>query len=425
MSVPFLTRLAFFVNGVSMESSESQESLPTSEHIPSSFRSSPDVHVLTLRDKTIILVGTVHVSQESADLVRDVIEEEQPDGVCVELDTRRFEALSQKHKWESLDLKEIIRKKQLSTLLANLLLASYQKRLGDQLGVMPGTEMLEAITISKKHDIPIFLCDRDVRVTMRRAWRSTPFFKKSMLVSSLMLSVFDTEPVTEESLSNLKKQDVLSEMMKELGAEVPTLKQVLIDERDQYLAEKILQSDGGKVVAVVGAGHVEGMKSVLQQTQRTDLTTLDIIPPVSPVWKWVGWSIPLLIVGSIAWIGYDKGLAAAGENAMFWILANGIPSGIGAILALGHPLTILAAFAGAPITSLTPVIGVGYVTAFIQAYMQPPQVREFQSVAEDIAIPRQWWKSRLLRIFLAFLLPTIGSVIGTWVGGTRIVSNLF
>lgn len=408
-----------------MESTEPNESALPQNSTPSNVRSSPDVHVLSVRDKTIVLVGTVHVSQESADLVRAVIEEEQPDGVCVELDTRRFDALSQQHKWESLDLKEIIRKKQLSTLLANLLLASYQKRLGDQLGVLPGTEMLEAITVSKKHDIPIFLCDRDVRVTMRRAWRSTPFIKKSMLVSSLMLSVFDTEPVTEESLQNLKKQDVLSDMMQELGTEVPTLKAVLIDERDQYLAEKILQSEGNKVVAVVGAGHVEGMKSVLQQSQRSDLQALDVIPPVSPIWKWVGWSIPAIIVGSIAWIGYQKGAAAAGENALFWILANGIPSGLGALLAFAHPLTVLVAFAGAPFTSLTPVIGVGYVTAFVQAYVQPPVVREFQSVAEDIAIPRRWWQSRLLRIFLAFLLPTIGSVIGTWVGGTRIVSNLF
>ena len=293
------------------------------------------------------------------------------------------------------------------------------------MGVLQGTEMLEAITISKKHDIPIFLCDRDVRVTMRRAWRSTPFLKKSLLVSSLLLSVFDTEPVTKESLQNLKKQDVLSEMMEELGTAVPTLKHVLIDERDHYLAEKILQADGKTIVAVVGAGHVEGMKSVLQQSQRPDLQTLDRIPPVSPIWKWVGWSIPAIIIGSILLIGYQKGMAAAGENAVFWIVANGVPSGIGAILAFAHPLTVLVAFASAPLTSLTPVIGVGYVTAFVQAYVQSPVVREFQTVAEDIAIPRRWWQSRLLRVFLAFLLPTIGSVIGTWVGGTRIVSNLF
>ena len=388
-------------------------------------RSSPEVHVLTVQDKTIILVGTVHVSQESADLVRAVIEEERPDAVCVELDSRRYEALSQQQKWESFDLKEVIRKKQLSTMLANVLLASYQKRLGDQLGVLPGTEMLEAITVAQKHDVPIFLCDRDVRVTMRRAWRSTPFLKKSLLVSSLVLSVFDTTPVNEESLQDLKKQDVLSDMMQELGREVPTLKTVLIDERDHYLAEKTLQAEGKTLVSVVGAGHVEGIKASLQGGRRGNLDDLDVIPPVSPVWKWIGWAIPAIIVGSIALIGYQKGAAAAGDNAVFWIVANGVPSGLGALLALAHPITIVVAVAGAPFTSLTPVIGVGYVTAFVQAYMQPPIVREFQTVAEDVTIPRRWWQSRLLRVFLAFLLPTIGSVIGTWVGGTRIVSNLF
>ena len=407
-----------------MESGDLLESTPSLTTVPGTARSSPEVHVLTVQDKTIILVGTIHVSQESADLVRAVIEEERPDAVCVELDARRYEALSQQQKWESFDLKEVIRKKQLSTMLANVLLASYQKRLGDQLGVLPGTEMLEAINVAKKRDIPIFLCDRDVRVTMRRAWRSTPFFKKSMLVSSLILSVFDTKPVSEESLQDLKKQDVLSEMMQELGKEIPTLKTALIDERDHYLAEKTLQAEGKTIVSVVGAGHVEGIKAILQG-ERGNLDGLDVIPPVSPVWKWVGWAIPAIIVGSIALIGYQKGAAAAGDNAVFWIVANGVPSGLGAVLAWAHPFTIVVAVAGAPFTSLTPVIGVGYVTAFVQAYMQPPLVREFQTVAEDVAIPRRWWQSRLLRVFLAFLFPTIGSVIGTWVGGTRIVSNLF
>ncbi len=388
-------------------------------------RASSDVHVLTVAHQTIILVGTVHVSQESADLVRAVIEEECPDAVCVELDASRYEALSQQQKWESFDLKEVIRKKQLSTMLANVLLASYQKRLGDQLGVLPGTEMLEAVNVAQKLDIPIVLCDRDVRVTMRRAWRSTPFLKKSLLVSSLILSVFDTTPVTEESIQDLKKQDVLSDMMQELGKEIPTLKTVLLDERDHYLAEKTLQAEGKTIVSVVGAGHVEGIKGILQNTRRDNLDVLDVIPPVSLMWKWIGWSIPAIIVGSIALIGYQKGAAAAGAHAVFWIVANGVPSGLGALLAWAHPFTIVVAVAGAPFTSLTPVIGVGYVTAFVQAYMQPPIVREFQTVAEDVAILRRWWQSRLLRVFLAFLFPTIGSVIGTWVGGTRIVSHLF
>ncbi len=384
-----------------------------------------DVLCLAVYGKTVILIGTAHVSQESVDLVKLVIEQEHPDRICVELDTKRLEAISHPNRWESLDLKEIIRKQQLSTLMVNLILSSFQKRLGDKLGVIPGTEMLEAIRMADKHGIPVTLADRDVRVTMRRAWRNTPFWRKSLLMSSLMLSIFDTTEVSEEEIRNLKKQDVLSEMMKDLGKEVPTLKTVLIDERDHYLAKKIADAPGTRIVAVVGAGHVEGICRTLHGRETVVLEELESIPPVSPAWKAVGWSIPALIVGSIAWIGWEKGLSAAGDNLMFWILANGIPSGIGGLLAMAHPLTIVAAFISAPFTSLTPVIGVGYVTAFVQAYLQPPLVREFQTVAEDIAIPRKWWKSRLLRVFLAFLLPTIGSLIGTWVGGTRIVSNLF
>ncbi|NKB80970.1 MAG: TraB family protein [Nitrospirales bacterium] len=387
--------------------------------------SSQDVQIISVGEKTIILVGTVHVSRESVDLVRSVIEAEKPDCVGVELDTRRYETLSHRQKWELLDLKEIIRKQQLSTLLANLLLASYQKRLGTQLGVMPGMEMLEAVSVAKQHDIPIALCDRDVRVTMRRAWRSTPFLKKSVLVSSLVFSVFDTTEVSETSLRDLRQQDVVSEMVKELGEEVPSLKQVLIDERDSYLAEKILQAEGTRIVAVVGAGHLPGILDRLQNTQSVDLDQLNTIPPVSKAWKWVGWGIPVVIIGSIAMIGYQKGSVAAGESALFWVLANGIPSAIGAMMALAHPFTIAAAFLSAPFTSLTPVIGAGYVTAFVQAFVCPPVVREFEIVSEDVAIPKRWWQNRLLRVFLAFLFPTLGSVIGTWVGGTQIVSNLF
>ena len=384
-----------------------------------------DVSVLTVGDKTVILVGTAHVSQESVEIVKLVIEQEHPDGVCVELDPKRFEAISHPNRWESLDLKEIIRKQQLSTLMVNLVLASFQKRLGDKLGVLPGMEMLEAIRMAEKHNVPVILSDRDVRVTMRRAWRNTPFWRKSLLVSSLMLSIFDTTEVSEDEIRNLKKQDVLSEMMKELGEEVPTLKVALIDERDRFLAKKIVEAPGKRTVAVVGAGHVAGICKIIEQQVSVDLEELNYIPPVSPIWKMVGWSIPLLIVGSIAWIGWQKGADAAGDNALFWILANGIPSGMGGLLAMAHPLTTLTAFVSAPFTSLTPVIGVGYVTAFVQAYLQPPIVKDFQTVAEDIAVPGRWWKSRLLRVFLAFLLPTIGSIIGTWVGGTRIVSNLF
>jgi len=384
-----------------------------------------DVHRLTLGGREIILVGTAHISRESTELVRRVIGEEKPDRVCVELDDKRYQALSQRQRWVNLNLKEIIYRKQLSTLLANLVLASYQKKLGEQLGVQPGTELLEAARAAEERGIPVNLCDRDVRVTMRRAWHATSLFKKSYLLASLLASLFDDTEMSEEKLSELRKTDVLSELMQELGSALPELKRVLIDERDTYISEKIKAAGGGKIVAVVGAGHVAGIRVALGEDRAGQMAEIDSIPPVSKVWKVVGWSIPAAIIASIFLIGFRHGTSAAGDNIVYWILANGIPSALGALLALAHPVTIVGAFVAAPITSLTPVIGAGYVTAFLQVIFQPPMVGEFERALQDMTTFRGWWKNRLLRVFLAFLLPGLGSFIGTWVGGYKIFSNLF
>jgi pheromone shutdown-related protein TraB len=385
---------------------------------------SDDVEHLTLGEREILLVGTAHVSRGSVDLVRHVIAAEKPDCVCVELDDKRYKALSGRKRWESLDLKEIIRNKQLSTLLVNLILSSYQKKLGMQLGVMPGAELLEAVREADKHSIPVALCDRDVRVTLRRAWHETSFFKKGYLLVTLLLSLFDKTEITEEKLEELKKKDVLSELMSELGAAMPELKKVLIDERDIYLAEKIKMSSGRKLVAVVGAGHVEGIKKRIGEDHSSVMHSISTFPPVSSSLKALGWAIPLLIIGSLIAIGLQKGGTAAGANLLYWVLANGIPSAIGAMLAWAHPLTIASAFAAAPVTSLTPVIGAGYVTAFVQVLVRPPVVREFETVTEDMGTFAGWWTNKLLRVFLAFLLPGFGSMIGTWIGGVEIISNL-
>jgi len=383
-----------------------------------------DVHIVEQDGRQFILVGTAHISRESVDLVHQVITRENPDCVCVELDARRYESLSEKKRWKALDLKQIIRNKQLSTLMINLVLASYQKKLGDQLGVMPGSELLEAATTAQAMDIPVSLCDRDVRVTMRRAWKSTSFFKKGYLLASLMASLFEETEITEEKLKELKETDVLSELLAEMGQALPELKTVLIDERDTFLAEKIKRAKGEKIVAVVGAGHINGVKQALAEDRSSQMEAINTIPPVSPVWKVVGWLIPAIIIGAICMIGYTKGSAVAGANILYWILANGIPSSLGALIGLAHPVTIISAFIAAPITSLTPVIGAGYVTALVQAMMQPPVVHEFETVLEDISHFRRWWSNKLLKVFLAFFLPGFGSMIGTWVGGFEILSNL-
>lgn len=386
---------------------------------------SSDVHKIKLENKEIILIGTAHVSQQSADLVKNIIEEERPDCVCVELDEQRYKALAEKKKWQNLDLRQVIKNKQLTTLLINILLASYQKKMGEKLGVQPGVELLAATETAKELNIPIKLCDREIRTTLRRAWNSMSFKQKMKLLFSGMFGIFDKQELTEEKLAEIRKKDALNEMMNELGQAMPVLKRVLVDERDIYLAQKISETEGNKIVAVVGAGHINGIKEIMQSGKKRDLKEIEIIPPPSKIIKWIGWGIPILIIGSILIIGWQQGFGAAKDNAIFWFLANGIPSGLGAAIAFGHPLTILSAFFGAPFTSLTPVIGAGYVAAFVQYYFKPPLVKEFETVRDDIRKFTKWWSNKLLRIFLVFLLSGIGSAIGTYIGAYEIISNLF
>lgn len=394
------------------------ESTPIDSNYPA------DVHAVQLDGRIFYIIGTAHISQESVDLVRKVISEENPDNVCIELDDKRYKSLTEKKRWQALDLKEVIKRKQLSTLMINMLMASYQKKLGGQLGVSPGAELLAAAETAKEMDIPIYLCDRDVRITLRRAWKSTSFFKKGYLFAALLGSLFDRTEVSEEKLNELKKKDVLAELMDEMGDALPDVKRVLIDERDIYLAEKIRTSKGQKVVAVVGAGHVNGILKHIKRDNSNLMEEISSIPPVSKAFKFFGWSIPILIIGSLIGIGFKKGAAVAGANLLFWILANGVPSALGAVLAFAHPLTTFSAFVAAPVTSLTPVIGAGYVTAFIQVMVCPPVVKEFESVADDMSSFSKWWKNRLLRVFLVFILTGLGSAVGTWVGGYEIFKNL-
>lgn len=396
----------------------------TEQNMEEAYEYPADVQIVEKNGRQYIIVGTAHVSQESADLVRQVIAQEQPDTVCIELDEQRYKTLSEQRKWESLDLKQIIRRRQLPTLLVNLLLASYQKRIGQKLGVMPGTELLEAARVAKELDIPITLVDRDVRITLRRAWATMSLWEKMNLLASGVVGVTSDEEISEEMLAEIKQKDVLSELMVELGEAMPVLKAVLIDERDVYIAQKTRRAVGEKIVAVVGAGHVDGIITTLQEKPDIDLSEIEQVPPPSPVGKILGWGIPLLIIGMLAYIGITQGASAAGDNLFYWVLANGIPAAIGAVLAFAHPLTILISFFGAPLTSLTPVIGAGYVSAFVQVYFQPPVVKEFQTVSDDLRQWRQWWQNKLLRVLLVFIMTTLGSLIGTYVGAAEIISNL-
>jgi pheromone shutdown-related protein TraB len=397
----------------------------TSPQPPRGPDAHPDVHVLEVDGREFLVVGTAHISRESADLVREVIERERPDTVCLELDRQRYEALANPERWDALDVKQLIRNRQLAALIANLMLAAYQKKLGGALGVRPGAEQLEAGRTAEALSIPVALCDRDVRVTLRRAWASLSLWKKSLLLSTCLASAFERPQLSEDDLRELRQQDVVSRMMAELAEFLPALKRVLIDERDTYLAQRMRETSGRRAVAVVGAGHVAGLLAALRAPGPVALDELDRIPPVSAVTRWLGWGIPASIVGALVAIGITQGAEAAAKDLAFWVLVTGIPCTIGAAAAFAHPITIAAAFFTAPVTTLSPVIGAGHVLALVQAWAQPPVVAEFQRLGEDFTHPLRWWRNRLLRVLLVFILTTLGTLLGVYIGGWEIVSNLF
>jgi pheromone shutdown-related protein TraB len=384
-----------------------------------------DVHALSAGGREFVLVGTAHISRESADVVRRVIAAEVPDCVCIELDRSRFEALSDPARIESLDLKEIIRRRQLAALILNFVLAGYQSQLGGMLGVVPGAELLEAARAAGELGIAIELCDRDVRVTLRRSWRALSLWEKLKLTAEVLTLALERPQLGEDDLRRLRQQDVVTKLMEELGALAPSLKRVLIDERDRFIAERMRRAEGRRIVAVVGAGHVAGIRRALLDDGAVDLEELETIPPPSPLWRWAGWGIPALIVGSIAAIGMREGAGAARDNLQLWVLASGLPTMLGTLAAGGHLLTALVGFVAAPLTTLSPVIGAGYVTAFVQAYLRPPRVREVRSAARELSSPRCWWTNRLLRVFLVFALSTLGAASGMIFAGSRIVSQAF
>lgn len=379
-----------------------------------SEEASTDIYSVHGEDgREIKLIGTAHISRESKELVEKTIAEEAPDTVCVELDEGRLKSLEDPDRWKNMDLRVIIREHRLATLIANLVLGSYQKRMGAQTGMRPGSELKAAVDTAKEKNIPVVLADRDIKVTLRRTWSYTPWYRKFSLLGGLIGSIFDKTEVSEEELKKYKEQDSLNTMMQEFGKTFPEVKTVLIDERDQYLAAKIRSAPGKKVVAVVGAGHVHGIQKILDENAPLpDPESLCEIRKGSAAWKIIGWTIPVAIVLSIVAVGVHSGIAKAGELSLQWVLYTGGGAMLGTIIAGGHPLTILTAFVSAPLTALSPLVGVGFFTALVQVYVRPPRVQEFETVSEDIWRVSRWWKNRLTRVMLCFLLPAFPAIIG-------------
>ena len=372
-----------------------------------------DIYRIKKDDREFVLIGTAHISQVSKDLVRATIEAEAPDTVCVELDEGRLKSIKEPDLWKKTDLKQVIKNKQLGTLIANLVLGSYQKRMGAQTGVKPGSELKEAVDCAEGRGTELVLADRDIKITLRRTWACTPWYRKLSLLGGLFASIFDKTEVSEEDLAKIKEQDALSAMMQDFGKSFPEVKQVLIDERDQFLASKIKNAPGKKIVAVVGAGHMNGIAKIIEEDRELPSEeSISVIPKSAPIWKIIGWAIPVAIIASIIAVGVHAGFEKAGELSLQWAMLTGGGAMLGTVIAGGHPVTILVALVAAPFTGLTPLIGVGFFTALTQVYMRPPRVSEMETLADDIWQVRRWWKNRVTRVILGFLCPGIPAIIG-------------
>jgi pheromone shutdown-related protein TraB len=384
--------------------------------------SSKTVHHLAYDDKEVILVGTAHVSRESAQQVRQVIQEANPDTVCVELCQSRYQSIRQKERWQETDIVKIIKEKKTFLLLSNLLLASFQKRIAKKLDIKPGQEMITAIETAEEMNAEIHLADRDIRTTLSRTWRAMGFWNKIKLLFQLMLSLGEVEEIKEEDIEKMKNEDVLETLLAEVGKSLPVLKDILIDERDQYLAERIRTAPGQKIVAVVGAGHIPGIKKYWKKD--IDLRALEQLPPKSHSAGILKWLIPGAIMAMFI-AGFFYGGAKAGQDMIvWWIAANGILAGIGAIIALAHPLTIVTSMLAAPLTSLNPMIAAGWVAGLVEAFSCKPKVKDLEKLPEDILSVRGFWRNKVTRILLVVVFTNLGSSIGTFVAFPVIVKLL-
>jgi pheromone shutdown-related protein TraB len=380
----------------------------------------------------IILVGTAHISKESVEEVKKAIEEYKPDIVAVELCKRRHEVITRKDKWENTPVTKLLRSNNAYLMLAQTFLSSIQRRLGKEYGVEPGSEMIAAIDVAKKKKIEVALVDRDISITLKRAWRKMGFREKFRLTWEFLKAIlgYEDEEAEELDLEKLMDQDVISSLMEEFGEIAPSVATVLIHERDEYISKRILdESKKGKVVAVVGAGHVNGIKKQLEKKKlKTDLKKLEEVPKKRiKLAKIAAYSIPVLFVALILWLILTRGQDAYDQIKnvfIWWFLINGSLSAIGAAIARGHPLSIGTAFLAAPLTSLNPAIAAGWVAGYVEAKLRTPVVKDFKELSK-IESFKEFWNNRVIRLLMVVALANLGSMIGTLIAFPYIASLVF
>ena len=375
---------------------------------------------LDYQDKEIYLVKTAHVSKTSIEDVDECVNEVNPDSICIELDAQRYDRLKNPNKWRETDIVEVIKKKQVGFLLVNTILASFQKRMAKSLGTNSGGEMMEGIKLSEERNINLVLADRSIKTTFSRIWNELSLKEKLGLISGIIESIFSDEELSEEDLTKLKEADSLQAALSEISKQFPTVKRILVDERDQYLTEKIRTAPGKKIVAIIGAAHSIGIEKNLNK--EINIERLDEVKKKKGLGTYIKYIIPALIVlliGITIFRNKDVGIS----QIKSWIIWNGGLSALGVLLALGHPLSILTAFVMSPITSLNPLLASGWFAGLVEAHIRKPKVRDFEDLSEDTSTLKGFWKNGITRTLLVVVFANLFSTIGTFVSGIDIVKK--
>jgi pheromone shutdown-related protein TraB len=389
----------------------------------------PPTSTVRVGDTEVTLLGTAHVSHQSAEDVRTAIETGNYDVVAVELCQPRYDGLTGKQDWRELDLLQVIRSGRTGLVAAQLALSAYQKRLADQLGIEPGAEMRAAIDGAAAHALPLWLIDRNVGVTLKRIVRSVPWYHRWTLLTGLVATFLTRADVRAEDIESLKQGDMLEHTFTEFAEKSPRLYEALIAERDRYMAARLRELLAGarpaRVLAVIGAGHLRGVTEQLGSDSDpfSERAVLEVIPPPGRVLRILPWAVVAIILTGFA-LGFARSPELGLRLVTEWVIINGSLTAIGALLARAHPVTVITALLAAPLTSLNPTIGAGMVTAAVQTTVSPPHMSDFDSVREQITQLKGWWTNRVARILLVFVFCTIGSASGTYIAGFRIFEQL-
>jgi pheromone shutdown-related protein TraB len=391
---------------------------------------SEPLHHIQVGDSQVTLLGTAHVSRASAEKVRELLESGAYDAVAVELCPSRYNAIVDPDALARMDLFKVLKEGKASMVAANLALGAYQQRLAEQFGIEPGAEQREAIQHAKENHRPVLLIDREIGITLKRVAANVAWWKRFGLFAGLLASLLSKEEVEEEEVERLKEGDILETAFSEFAEDRQDLYLPLIDERDRYMTARLLeelrQHPREHVLVVIGAGHLKGIGNYLAQGMDRPgeiIAELDSPPPPRRWLKLIPWIVVALVLTGFA-IGFvrspDLGWRLVGD----WVLINGTLSALGALIAAAHPLTVIAAFLAAPVTSLNPTVGAGMVTAAVEIYLRKPQVQDFSNLRRDTTQLKGWWRNRVSRTLLVFLFSTLGSAVGTYLAGFRIFEQL-